>query len=322
MKRILVWFFLVFCWGSSIWLGSRILEQQDMLSLRLEGDGAGITGAGLEKMLEKYYAAAYEEAGLITAKAAATGRDAEVSVILMAGNSRLVTGSRLLDGSFGLGDPGECMISRAAALELFGGAASAGLSVLADGREWYVRGVFDADRPIILLPAEKDVLLTNLEFQIDGSRDNQAEAEQACYQYGVTGRQKIIDYSFFAAVARLLMWLPFVMLLCLLKRTGRRLSAAAKGNILYYGLELLFWAGILFAVFQAVRFPSGFIPAKWSDFHFWSVKWEEAVKAFDILYTSPLLKDRMLSGRLAGCGLLSAAVLPFWATKKGAKLLL
>lgn len=297
------------------------MAQQECLSLRLEGDEAGITRPGLETMLEKYDAAAHEEAGLITAEAAEIGRDAEVSVMLTAGDTGLITGCRLLAGSFGLSDPGECMISSAAALALFGSAEGAGLTVLAEGREWYVRGVFKSDQPFILLPAGKDKLLTNLQFQVSGSGDNRAEAEQACFQYGVTGRAAVIDYGFFAALARLLVWLPFVVFLCILRGKTRKSPAAVKRNVFHYVSELLFWGGILFVFSQAVRFPSEYIPAKWSDFGFWAVKWKEAVEAVATLCVSSQLKDRLLTGRLAACVLSSAAasVLLYPAVGNGEK---
>lgn len=302
MKHRLIWLFTILFWGISVWYGSGILAQADCLSLHLMGRDDGITRSELELMLEKYYTAAYVENGMITVTVPATGRQAQLSGILTAGSHSLITGRRLLDGSFGLGAPAECMLSRAAAQTLFGHDSAAGLIVCAGGQEWLVRGVFDSVKPVILIPADKKTQLPNLEFQFSHSGNNKAEAEQACYQFGITGQQKIIDYSFFGAIARLCMWLPFLVILYRI-RTLKRNQVAANKKMAGYGLELFFWCGAFLFLFQGIHFPAEFIPAKWSDFPFWAKRWKEMIGFMEVLYTSSFMKDGVIRSGLTNCGL-------------------
>ena len=312
MKRVLICILAICTWGSAVWSGSRILKQSDCISLRLEGEDAGVNRAALERMQEKYYAAAYAEAGLMTVTVPDTGRKAEVPAFRFVGDSRLITGGWPAAGSFGAGDPAECMISRETAMGLFGAPAAAGLVVAAGGQEWTVRGVFDSEQPAILLPADQDTLMTNLEFQFAGPGDHQDDAGQACYQYGITGEQIMVDYSFFGALARLLMWFPFLVLLTLSKRLKQRYASDGDRQALSWGLEIAFWAGILLFLFQGIRFPAGYIPAKWSDFHFWTVKWEEGIESVNILMTAGQMKVRILRNQLAACAASSAAAALLW----------
>jgi len=311
MKYRLMWLLTILFWGISVWYGRRILVQEDLLSLHLTGSDDGITRPELEQILEKYYVAAYVEKGLITATVPETGRHAQLSGILTAGSHSLITGCRLWDGSFSLGASEECMISRAAALKLFGNEESAGLIVYAEGQEWLVRGVIDFAKPVILLPADKETRLPNLEFQFSGSGDNTAEAWQACYQYGITGRQKIINYSLFGAIARLFMWLPFLTMLYRLRNMKRKYQAAANKKAVCCSLELLFWCGVLLFLFQGIHFPAGFIPVKWSDFPFWITKWKETLGFTEILFTSTFMKDGVLRTGLTACGMSAAAASGF-----------
>lgn len=301
MKRMILWLLPVIFWGLALWFGTPILTQQHLLSLRLTESGAGITASALAAITQTYHAAAHAEAGLITVTAPGTGRDAELYHLLCAGDKSLITGEWLTDGSFGLGGENECIISRAAAQKLFGSEHVAGLTVAADNKEWYVRGVIRSDRPVILLPAAPETLLTCLEFGFSGAADNQREAEQAGYQYGITGHQILIDYGFIGALARLFLWLPFLTVwfgLLLVKK--KYLPAGRRG--LGFGLMLLFWAGLFFFLFQAIRFPSGYVPAKWSDFAFWWRKWNESARILTALFQSAVMKDILLRNRLIACG--------------------
>lgn len=306
MKHRLIWLFTILFWGISVWCGSGILAQADCLSLHLMGRDDGITRSELELMRETYDTAAYAENGMITVTVPATGRQAQLSGILTAGSHSLITGRRLLDGSFSLGDPAECMLSRAAAQTLFGHDSAAGLIVYAGGQEWPVRGVFDSAKPVILIPADKKTQLPNLEFQFSHSGNNKAEAEQACYRYGITGQQKIIDYGFFGAAARLCMWLPFLAILYRLRMLKRKYYAV-KIKAAGHGLEVLFWSGVFLFLFQGIHFPAEFLPVKWSDFPFWVKKGKEAVGYTEILFTSAFMKDGALRSSLTVCGLSSAA---------------
>lgn len=303
MKHSLKLLSAFFFWGISLWCGSKILAQENSLSLHLAGSNEGITRPELELIMEQYYAAASVENGLITVTVPATGRQAQLSGILTAGSHSLITGCRLSHGSFSLGVPTECMLSRAAAKALFGNEAAAGLSVYAGGQEWLVRGVFDAAQLVILLPADKETRLSNLEFQFSGSGDNQAEAAQVCYKYGITGQQKIIDYYFFGAVARLFMWMPFLVILYQLRTLKRKYQSSAKKRMVGYCLEILFWCGVFLFLFQGIHFPAEFIPAKWSDFPFWAAKLQKAIGYTVILYTSSFMKDGILRSSLTVCGL-------------------
>ncbi|GEM_PF-6410771 len=301
MKRLIPWLMVCICLGLSVWSGNQIQSQRRLLSLRLDEKEDGISRQTVERMKESSHLAAFMENGRQTVTVPATGQRAEVPVIRTAGDNSLVTGSWLADGIFGLGGIGECMLSKGAALVLFGSEKIAGLTVIADGKEWLVRGVLDSAAELILLPASRDTLMTNIEFSFSDSGDNQSEAETICFRYGISEKRKIIDYGFFSAVARLFMWLPFLTCLFLLKIEKRNIMSGSGSEILRYVTELIFWFGLFVFLFQAFRFPSGYIPARWSDFGFWAARWKESLEQMDVLFSSALLKDRMLRDKVAIC---------------------
>ena len=207
-----------------------------------------------------------------TATLAGLWRQAETTVLYYRGDASLVLGADCLLGSMPSPlDGGGCAVSTALAWQLFGSEEAVGLTLSREKKEYTVRGVFESEEPIALLP-KTDAAFTAVELPLeeDAGGDPAAWADACLVKSGLPEPDWRLYTLLPAALARLLAWLPLLfgaaVLAAALARRAARLSFPARDAVLFV---LLAAAALALPAFFTA-WPSWLTPSRWSDFAWWS----------------------------------------------------
>lgn len=227
--------------------------------------------------VEMSQAAAEKQPGLTfwcqeTAGLTACWRQAEATVLYYWGDATLVWGADCLCGGMpAVLDTGGCAISTALAWELFGSEDAVGLTLSQEKTEYTVRGVFESEEPVALLP-RRDAAFTAVELPAEeGTEQDPAAWADACLvKSGLPEPDWRLYTALPAALARLLAWLPLLFGSVVLGAALVRRTA----HLVFPARDLVFFALLGAAVLALPAFfsvwPSWLTPSRWSDFSWWS----------------------------------------------------
>ncbi|WP_394965876.1 ABC transporter permease [Candidatus Allofournierella excrementigallinarum] len=206
-----------------------------------------------------------------TASLGSLWRQAEAAVLYYRGNASLVWGAECLSGSMPSPlDAGGCAVSTALAWQLFGSEDAVGLTLFQETAEYTVRGVFESEEPVALLP-KADAAFTAAELPLEeGAGGDPAARVDACLvKSGLPEPGWRLYTPLPAALARGLAWLPLAfgaaVLAAALVRRAARLSFPARDAAFF---ALLGAAALALPAFLSA-WPSWLTPTRWSDFSWW-----------------------------------------------------
>ena len=116
-----------------------------------------------------------------TASLTASWRQTEAAVLYYWGDASLVWGADCLSGGMPAPlDAGGCAVSTALAWQLFGSEDAVGLTLSRENTEYTVRGVFESEEPVALLP-KADAAFTAAELPAEGDAgEDPAARVDAC----------------------------------------------------------------------------------------------------------------------------------------------
>lgn len=116
-----------------------------------------------------------------TATLTASWRQTEAAVLYYWGDASLVWGADCLSGGMPAPlDAGGCAVSTALAWQLFGSEDAVGLTLSRENTEYTVRGVFESEEPVALLP-KADAAFTAAELPAEGDAgEDPAARVDAC----------------------------------------------------------------------------------------------------------------------------------------------
>lgn len=229
------------------------------------------------------------------------GRRATALFIKVWGAMEDVLPAEMIAGSFCMPeDEKGCVLDEETAYQLFGTAKAVGNRVFIEGKTFIIRGVAKISTPVVMI-LEKG---RKAEFKYLEIR-NKESSREILDEEGSTA----IEGPFYLGLLNRLLYLPLWILLLQgvyqaawqIKRAWQRRKRSA-----FLWIFLLIAGGA--AVFFALRetwllfpfyLPDRYIPSRWSDFEFWTIKWKELEKLRQqLLYLHPCLKDVMLWERL------------------------
>jgi hypothetical protein len=203
--------------------------------------------------------------------------DDRVLCIIVKGDKEQVIKDPLLEGGYGYRDDEEaCIISKGTAWKLFGSTHVVGKYVICKGKNWVIRGVADSNDSYVILTAGRLKLMgyQNLSFSYRDRDRIQGKTEELMMRYSVSNDGVMIDGSFYHGAARLAFSFPFWILLFVICRTlavtGKRKKFPGYRIIMI----ILAAAGTVILIKWSFCFPQEFIPSKWSDFGFWTEKFQ------------------------------------------------
>jgi len=178
-------------------------------------------------------------------------------------------------------DESGCAVSTGLAFSLWGSTNVIEMPVKVEGKQFYVRGIFEEEEPRLFLQAqaESEELLSNMQltFAGSGTRDR---AKQYLSSAGFP-EGRILDLTLFAWVLGIIFRLPAIILafgiLGRVIRHGKRVWRYSILLAIYLLLAFGILAGLWFCI-DLPKIPSDFIPTMWSDFEFWGNLFEEQGK--------------------------------------------
>ena len=229
----------------------------------------------------------------------ANGRSLTATTVWVDGDAALAYPARCSAGGLpGAGDRYGCALSETAAWQLFSSADVVGLSVELAGRIYTVRGLFAGGYPLAVAGAADEMELSNIEL----SRSTLSDPRQAALDFvqaaGLgTPDQLCCGYSA-AALAAAGCWLP--AFLAAVWAMAALWHIVRMWQLLYRQL-FIFAAMLVFALCLPALLgllPGWVIPARWSDFSFWTdLAAVLAERGREWLALRPFAKD--VEGKLA-----------------------
>lgn len=246
-----------------------------------------------------------------------TGKTAQVSQILLAGNPELMEAASLAWQS-------GCLVDAQTAYTLFGTTKVGGQILWADGNSYPVLGIADAVRPVMVRMAEGEESLDRLALAASGEGGT-TEAAQCLIRWGLGG--KILNPVFlWSLVQNFLLLFPGILctIVCFRMARGWREIGDLFRQKQWPCLCRILLAGVLFLggiwlLLSRVTIPSEMIPTKWSDFSFWGAWWAEERERILALLLTPMEDGRlqmlwnMIKSMAANAG---ACLAVLWPTRE------
>ena len=220
-----------------------------------------------------------------------TGKNVQVTQILLAGNPELMDAAPL---AWQRG----CLVDAQTAYALFGTTQVGGQVLWADGKSYPVLGIVDATRPTMLRMAEGEEILDRLVMAASGEK-GAAEAAQCLLRWDLQG--EILNPVFlWSLVQNFLLLFPGI--LCAMACSRLALGWREMGDLFrqkqWLRLGRIVLAGVLLGggvwfLGSRVVIPASMIPTKWSDFSFWQNWWAEAREHIQALLLTPMDDGRL-----------------------------
>lgn len=224
-----------------------------------------------------------------TADLAADWRQARATVLLFSGEAGLVWGQPCRAGQLPAPlDKFGCAVSTALAWELFGSEDAVGLTLSRGNTTYTVRGVFESDDLLALLPVEA-APFTAVELPAEAAtgQDPAAWTDALLTRCGLPAPDWRLYTGLPAAVGRALAWLPLLfgaaVLAAALVRRAAGFSFPGRDAAFF---ALLGAAALALPAFFAV-WPSWLTPSRWSDFAWWGQTAERLGEMWQAWLTAP-----------------------------------
>ncbi len=167
-------------------------------------------------------------------------------------------------GALGMG----CAVSDTLADALFGGSNVVGQTVTLQQQSYTITGVFSAQEKVFLYPSQQN--LTCAELRGVATDTPKADAEQWALAAGLGKPQCIVYGPQRAWAAKSLCWIPALLVAAavLAKLIYRSFAwPVLVRNIMWFAVALSF---ALLLPYALGMLPGWLIPARWSDFSFWT----------------------------------------------------
>lgn len=199
---------------------------------------------------------------------------ANAECIAYSGNAFLVWTAEYLSGSApGITDDKGCVVSTALAWKLWGSSDVVGKIVEVDGAERIVRGVFEDERGLALLPYKDEDTSQNwsaVELEGGSKYATRDDARSFAVASKLGNPDSIVMSGGIVFIAKALAMLPLVFLIIYV--IIAIIYFLRKRNSIMFKM-VLFASFVVFAIFLPVMLdalPPWLIPTRWSDFSFWS----------------------------------------------------
>jgi len=292
-------------WGSGIYYGQYLKDYYQSVSIRI--DEQGVTKSSLKRALEYESEKGEPDVPVITAwnliekqiiVNKESGTSSSLRLIEVYGDMRQVYPMELIIGNIpDVEDAAGCLIDEHTAYQIFGTTDAAGCMLDVSNKQYYIRGVIKSRVPMIFIQSSmEDKAYSNLELVYDKKDNGNQRANDFMFQNALSNSYTIIDGCFYAQLLGPLCQIPawflgFFMLCQLLRAIWKRRSLPLQ----VLALSLVFiiaWIGIKWFMEFRIKIPESLIPTKWSDFSFWTDKFNTLKNNLDQLtYLMPVPKD-------------------------------
>ncbi len=251
-----------------------------------------------------------------TGTARADGREAAATAVLVRGDAALAMPARCVRGGLpGAGDEAGCALSRQAAWQLFGADDVVGLAVDWNGRRYTVRGVWAGNDPVLGRGAAPGAGIIQLDLSGSVRGDEREAALNFAAAAGLGTPSQLCYGQSVAAFARVCCYLPLAVAAAWSLAGAWRASRALPP----VGRQVLWFAAALAAAlclpWLLGAMPGWLIPARWSDFSFWTTLAQTMrMRLHEWLALRPFYKDVQGKQALLCCagGILACLACAGW----------
>ena len=209
-------------------------------------------------------------------------KEMKADIVAAFGDCGDVVSSMPADGAYpARSDASGCAVSTGLAFSLWGSINVIGLPVKAEGKQFYVRGIFEEEEPRLFLQAQAESKepLSNMQLTFTGPGAGERAGQYLSSAGFPEGR--ILDLTLFAWVLGMILRLPAIILaigiLGRVNRHGKRLCRYPLLLAVYFLIAFGILAVLWFCM-DLPEFPSEFVPTMWSDFEFWGNLFQEQGK--------------------------------------------
>lgn len=294
-------------WASSIYYNQVLKEQYSTISVRFHEDGVNVTN--IERAKENEIVKD-NEVPKITAWnrtkeseviSESIGNKKKVSIYEVFGDCNDVCPMELIDGTYVDGsDFYGCIVDENTAYELFGTKYAVGNTLLAQGKTYYVRGVANVNRPILLFQiSDKKHKFTNLELVYSNVERGSELVKMFMLQNGFSEKYTIIEGEFYVKLASKIYLIPtwILIFILIIKSIGIAYKNTKLNLVMLVDIFviLIFIGGLIWLTGFEFYYPLRMIPSKWSDLDFLVYKYKDFQKlAQEITYLTPEIRDVMM----------------------------
>lgn len=175
-------------------------------------------------------------------------------------------------------DTNGCVISSGLAWKLFGAEDVVGNVLQYCKEEYQVRGVLEEEEPILAVYQEKKEEAMPYVEVLTSEGAPASKMEKIKSSIGLFDEGYIFHGSFYCSIARILISIPFWVVffyLCHCFFKWCKTSELKYAKWYKVAGKVVMMIGIAIGIRYSISFTSDFVPAQWSDFSFWSKKWQE-----------------------------------------------
>lgn len=171
-----------------------------------------------------------------------------------------------------------CIIGSRTASMLFGDANAVGLKVQYGGKDYAVANVLENSKDVFLYEAgrEENLLFNRVTFRLDDPANQAIIKNKANAAFAP---DTFLDYTLFVFLAQLvLLSIPAFIAVKLLRMfwiNGREPQTVQREKVFWWAAFCIALLVFIKLAAAYLELPSDLIPAKWSDFQFWTKLWEE-----------------------------------------------
>ena len=211
-------------------------------------------------------------------------REANVSLVVVSGNSSLLFSSRY---SLGRGAYDEILLSSDVAHRLFGNTGARGIPIRFEGREYIFRGIIEGAENTAVIQGGRQTprILDGAAVEIPYYRGQASIIREFQVRFWVADR--VFDLGLLKALGNLFtILLPVVMGGVLVFKGVRQglacKTAPAKGGV-WVGLTAVIFFSFLWLNRELPRVELDFTPTMWSDFQYWRYFFEGKLETMGIM---------------------------------------
>ena len=193
-----------------------------------------------------------------------TNAEINATILEICGDARLlINGMEMLaeEDVFG------CLISEALAQELFRSSKVQGSQITLDEKVYTVRGVYaESEKQFIRLNRDENIHFEQVRVQKQENKTAEATLQEFAERYALSG--KVLRWTEYVGLVKGILLVATGVLAMFFWKWGRR----AFGSIPALKVVRILYIGIVFTLlWRQIHIPDNMIPAKWSDFAYWGV---------------------------------------------------
>lgn len=273
-------------------------------AVQIEYSTAVMNGSSLEKKLEALESEIMPEMALwkkerlkeITERE--IGNTAKTDVIIVYGNMEYVENMRFVSGIYNQSDDFEgCILDIDTAYTLWKSKDVLGKYVYYNEKRYIIRGVFESSSPnMYIRTSNKKELYTNGTFYYGKAKTTKEERnadykksiEELLMTDSIIEPEKIISLLEIYGIASIIFTLPFIFIVILLtiflyKKIINIYNTNKKLALLLIFFDIAMVVVLVLITNYLLNIPIRLVPEQWSDFDFWTLKFDEIKSTIRLL---------------------------------------